>query len=245
MKNLYFVLIFFPLVFFSGNIVSGQASTEFPPGTYTMFLSEQNIPNADMEFLIGEFSFTFHDGQYVVEQGGQLFVEGVYTATAEEIDLTDTGGPFACDEASATYSWALDDDQLMMTSINDECTGRVFVLTVNSWHIAIPLGAYSVAVSAEDVPENFAGDWALTFFNNYYTVQINSRVVVVGQYTISGDQVTVSDLDGPFACIAEDSTQSDGTYAWSYLPGSLTLNPVADNCRGRATIISRSLTRME
>jgi hypothetical protein len=83
-------MIFAALLSLVSNIsaVSGQSTADLPTGTYTSVFSDQDIPNRGMQFLVGTFTLTFEDGQYVVEQNGRLVVEGTYTSTAEQIELT-------------------------------------------------------------------------------------------------------------------------------------------------------------
>jgi hypothetical protein len=133
-----------------------------------------------------------------------------------------------------------DGERLTMTSTNEECPGRKLVLTTHPWDLAIPTGAYAATIAVEDVPDDFqdvVGDWVITFLGDYYAVQLNSHIAVVGRYAISGNEVTFTDLDGPFSCAPFGPHYVDGTYEWRYLRGMLTVTLITDRCDGRATVI--------
>lgn len=97
------------------------AATAFPTGTYMM----------------GDVSATFDDKGHVhLSQKDKTMVDGDYTATGEEIRLTDKSGPMACLDAgteTGVYRWKLDNDALTFTKITDSCDGRSGDLTAQAW----------------------------------------------------------------------------------------------------------------
>jgi hypothetical protein len=55
--------------------------------------------------------------------------------------------------------------------------------------------------------------------------------VVSGTYSVKGDQLEITDVDGPWACKAGQQT---GTYAWKVDNAVLTFTKVADACKDRS-----------
>ncbi len=99
------------------------AANRFPPGTYS--------PDG------GALTATFDDkGNVQVKKGGELEVEGSYSISADQIELTDSHGPWACTkpaEKSGTYRWTYDNGTLTFSDVGDKCKGRSESLTAKSW----------------------------------------------------------------------------------------------------------------
>jgi hypothetical protein len=55
--------------------------------------------------------------------------------------------------------------------------------------------------------------------------------VVSGTYSVKGDQLEITDVEGPWACKANQQT---GTYTWKVDNAVLTFTKVADACKDRS-----------
>jgi hypothetical protein len=87
-----------------------------------------------------------------------------------------------------------------------------------------PVGSYSLA------------DFTLTFGDNgQFKVMKGDKLAVEGEYSVQGEQLRLTDKQGPFAC---GNGQETGTYTWKYEGDSLTLTKVSDPCEGRSQAIS-------
>jgi hypothetical protein len=79
------------------------------------------------------------------------------------------------------------------------------------------------------------GEFEITFSDDgTHTVKENGRVVVKGNYTVSEDQIVITDKEGELAC------QGAGKYKWKVEGTSLKFEKVEDDCDGRATALSGS-----
>ena len=104
-------------------IAPALAATRFPAGTY---VNEGSSVTA-----------TFDDkGNVHVKKGGELEVEGSYAFKADQVELTDNSGPWACTEPgqkSGTYHWTYDKGMLTFSIVSDKCKGRSGDLTGKPW----------------------------------------------------------------------------------------------------------------
>jgi hypothetical protein len=83
-----------------------------------------------------------------------------------------------------------------------------------------PTGAYA------------AGNLTLTFSGDgKYTVSEKGEVVVEGTYTVTQDQIVVTDKQGRYACTEPGA--SIGKYQWKYDGQALTFSKLEDACQGR------------
>ena len=90
------------------------AASKFPVGT----------------FVSGEWAVTFSANKtYQVTQSGQSVVEGGYTVGTDGVIFKDTSGQYACYDSDGKYTWKIDGDTLTFVKIDDNCEGRVGVLT--------------------------------------------------------------------------------------------------------------------
>ena len=105
-------------------------------------------------------------------------------------------------------------------------------------------GAYTATVAVSDlkgVPgpqaEKMAGTWTVAFAaDGTYTVRQGDTEHVQGKYTIDGDQVTMNDAHGDFACVGDEL---EGIYRVRREGAMLTLTKVRDDsCQGRAVILT-------
>lgn len=99
----------------------------FPPSTYTVTLSAQQLPSRAE--LAGTWEWTYTPaGRYTVTHDGKLGVEGEYEISFDEITLKNEKGPLACNGA-AKYRWTgFVDGRLGFGRIADDCDGRFRVL---------------------------------------------------------------------------------------------------------------------
>lgn len=64
--------------------------------------------------------------------GKSTQVVGKYTVKGDQLELTDTGGPWACTkegEQTGIYSWKYARSVLTLTKVTDLCTDRAGTLT--------------------------------------------------------------------------------------------------------------------
>jgi hypothetical protein len=73
-----------------------------------------------------------------------------------------------------------------------------------------------------------AGSFTLTFSDDgTHSVSDNGKVAVTGTYAVKGDQITLTDKDGDYAC------PEPGRYQWKYEGKALTFKALLDDCSGR------------
>ncbi len=71
-----------------------------------------------------------------------------------------------------------------------------------------------------------------------FHVTQDGKSVVIGNYRIKGDQLELTDRDGPWACTK--AGQQSGTYQWKYGDAGLTLTKVTDACEERGATLATS-----
>lgn len=80
------------------------------------------------------------------------------------------------------------------------------------------------------------GQFAFTFGEDgTHSVSADGRVVVKGSYTVTQDQIALTDKEGDYACL--DNT---GKYKWKVEGKSLKFEKVEDTCDGRVSALSGS-----
>src|ERR1700733_8869517 len=93
-----------------GSTNIANAADEFPPGTY----------------VSRDLSITFDGkGHYQLSQSDTLKVSGTYTVQGDEIDVTDTSGPWTCPKGQRTgsYHWEATLNGIAVTKMADACGG--------------------------------------------------------------------------------------------------------------------------
>lgn len=101
----------------------------FRPGTFTTDLSGSDV--AGDTTLVGAWRLSLaEDGSFRIHRDGQLAVFGSYTVEGDRITFHDEGGPGACDEPVAAYRWSSRGEDLALSAIDDDCRGRITVLTI-------------------------------------------------------------------------------------------------------------------
>ena len=90
-------------------------------------------------------------------------------------------------------------------------------------------------VYAADFPQGTytSGEYTIVFADKgQFRVSTGEELVVEGEYTVKGEQLTLTDKRGRLACTGEDMQAA--TYTWKYEREMLTLSKVEDNCSGRS-----------
>lgn len=96
-----------------------------------------------------------------------------------------------------------------------------FALVMNSFAADFPQGTYASA------------EYTIVFADKgQFRVMTGEEVVVEGEYTVKGEQLTLTDKRGRLACTGEE--MATATYGWKYEGESLTLSKVEDKCEGRS-----------
>jgi len=97
-------------------------AADFPVGTYTAG---------------AKTTVTFDGiGQFRVYEGKSMKVGGIYAVKADQFELTDKEGPWACTksgELTGTYTWKFENSQLTFAKVVDLCRDRVKSLAKTSW----------------------------------------------------------------------------------------------------------------
>ena len=89
--------------------------------------------------------------------------------------------------------------------------------------------------SAADFPQGTyeSAEYKIVFADKgQFRVSEGEELVVEGEYTVKGDQLTLTDKRGRLACTGEGV--ETGTYAWKYEGDVLTLRKLEDKCPGRS-----------
>ena len=105
----------------------------FPPGVYTITFAAAEAG----ERFAGEWEMRFTEaGAVSVVKDGETFVEGRYVSTGRHVVMTDETGPIACTgprTRTGIYGWTLQENELTMSAVEDECEGRRVMLTRGKW----------------------------------------------------------------------------------------------------------------
>jgi hypothetical protein len=103
-------------------------------GDYTVTLALADVPaiapDSVRQRMVGTWIVALHDGgHFVVTHNGREVVQGPYAVSGSQFTLAATdSGPYAC-KSEGRYTWQMNNDQLSFTRVQDECDGRVMVLT--------------------------------------------------------------------------------------------------------------------
>jgi hypothetical protein len=84
-----------------------------------------------------------------------------------------------------------------------------------------PAGAYT---AHEHVTVTFDG-------KGQFRVSDGKATQVAGHYIVKGNQLELTDQEGPWACTKQG--EQTGTYTWKYANSALTFTKVADHCEAR------------
>jgi hypothetical protein len=106
-------------------------------------------------------------------------------------------------------------------------------------------GSYTTTLTTADLKappnmpvEKMTGTWTVTFTaDGHYTVKQNDAGHVSGTYVRKGDEVTLTDSSGEFACTEGDDPS--GVYRVTMTGGAVTFTMVKDAaCPGRAAVLT-------
>ena len=104
-----------------------------------------------------------------------------------------------------------------------------------------PEGSYTVTLAASDVPAgapddmrtSLVGNWVIAFgHDGHAMVSVNGRQVVDAPYSVSGNELILTDDTGEYAC------HSNARYTWHSTSTELHLSRVEDACDGRAVALT-------
>lgn len=185
-------------------------------------------PRADD--LLGRWLSTFEgiwtisDGTITVEAG--TVDEFTYTATESTIELVDTEcGP----DVVGTYSWVIEDEELTLTTLDDEC-GRGIDLD-------------GVTFERAQSPIDLLGVWESTNLERPQTWTIaESGILIengfVESQTYTATNSTIELVDGDCGVLVP------GLYDWEIVDDLLTLTVVEDECARADTLDGTVLERV-
>lgn len=108
---------------------------------------------------------------------------------------------------------------------------------IGSLLTAVAVGFVSVsnvAYAADFPPGTYeAGDLSITFDGKgQYKLNQGGTFKVSGTYTISGDEIEVTDKTGPWTCPKD---KRSGSYHWQTTLTGLAFTKIADECDARST----------
>jgi hypothetical protein len=127
--------------------LAGYASTpSLPPGRYVTSVSlKETFDRIGMDpmtksMLPGDWDVWLVEGNryMIVRNGSMLFEEGRYRLTRQELALIPDATDFPCmlhlrpEWANATYRWAMDDQAIVLTPVQEKCPGRLLVLSLHA-----------------------------------------------------------------------------------------------------------------
>lgn len=99
--------------------------------------------------------------------------------------------------------------------------------------LCVSLFSLGLAQSKFPTGKYASGEFVITFSDDgTHTVSTNDKVVVKGSYTVTQDQIVITDKEGDYAC------PSAGKYKWKVDGTSLKFEKVEDDCEGRAGAMS-------
>jgi len=110
-----------------------------------------------------------------------------------------------------------------------------------------PMGTYTTTIAESDVPASapaelragLVGTWTIAFgANGHAIVTYNGRQVVDAPFQVNGNQITLTDDTGEYAC------HSTARYTWHAMGNELHFTRVEDTCEGRViALTARPLVR--
>jgi hypothetical protein len=105
---------------------------------------------------------------------------------------------------------------------------------VTALSLAVVSLAFSTAFAADFPTGSYHSKGLVLTFAEGQQWHLNQgkAVVVSGTYAIKGDQLEITDVDGPWACKTDG--QQTGTYTWKVQNAVLTFAKVSDACNDRS-----------
>lgn len=123
-------------------LVGFTVNPDPPPGSYTMSVAEEDIPeNVPAEArgnFVGKWQMNLSpDKKYQISKDGNVLVKGSFNLSGGQITVTDEEGVLACtgqpSMETGTYNWTYEEGKLSFKIVDDKCEGRRFVLSLRSW----------------------------------------------------------------------------------------------------------------
>jgi hypothetical protein len=168
-----------------------------------------------------------------------------FEGTQMHLETISVSGVPSCGDIVGIYEMRfLEDDKMQIARIEDKCSPRARdtagvyervsppaseptqtvepqATTTSTEATAFPIGTFTM--------EDHDGKWLIVFKDDgSFRVTINGQPMVRrGSYTVSGDQITLSDDSVPCA------GKGDGTYRWTFDGKMLTWEVVKDRCIAR------------
>jgi hypothetical protein len=108
-----------------------------------------------------------------------------------------------------------------------------------------PVGTYVGTIEESDVSDDYlylVGTHRITFTSNAtWNLILNGVSAVTGRFSVSGSQISITDVSGTYSCAQVGPTYATGTYTWSFDGNALSFTVVSDNCTGRVVGMTTSL----
>jgi hypothetical protein len=108
-----------------------------------------------------------------------------------------------------------------------------------------PVGTYVGTIEESDVSDDYlylVGTHRITFTSNAtWNLVLNGVSVVTGRFSVSGSQISITDVGGNYSCSQLGPAYATGTYTWSLDGSTLSFVVVSDNCTGRVVGMTTSL----
>jgi hypothetical protein len=99
----------------------------------------------------------------------------------------------------------------------------IFLFSLGLAQSKFPIGSYS------------SGEFTITFYKDgNHAVSVNDNVVVKGSYTVTQNQIVMTDKEGQYAC----DGSKPGKYSWEFDGKALKFEKLEDECDGRAGALS-------
>jgi hypothetical protein len=104
--------------------------------------------------------------------------------------------------------------------------------------IVVVCSSAASAQAAADFPVGSYtyGEFTITFeANGQFRAFQGSALMVEGEYTVTGDELRLTDKGGPMACTGQGEP---GVYRWKLANDELALTKVDDKCDGRSAAMT-------
>ena len=119
---------------------------------------------------------------------------------------------------------------------------QIWVLPVLLTVLGVVYPVYGQDLSGTFMQKSGETEILLTMQDQIYRVSMNGNMLVSGEYTVSGDTMTVVDREGEIACPPD----VEGTYTWKLESDNLTFTGMLDKCEGRKAALTAGVwARME
>ena len=114
------------------------------------------------------------------------------------------------------------DHNLLRTAIKTLAASSLALAGSSAFAADFPAGTFSFDATKPSMTFDGKGG---------FRVVQGDKSLVSGTYTVKGDQIVLTDAQGPWACTKEG--QQSGSYHWKYEKSVLTFNKINDACADR------------